>query len=59
MRKPTSKEKFVMQTALDGLKADIEALCNDEVSSDILGTMGANLEVLRVMWLRLHEKETA
>jgi hypothetical protein len=58
VRKPTSKEKFVMKTAVDGLKGDIEALCNDEVSSDILGTMNANLSALSHVMNKLwNEKE--
>jgi hypothetical protein len=59
MRKPTSKEKFVMQTAVDGLKEDIEALCNGEVTHDILGTMDVNLTVLTNINRNLrYERET-
>lgn len=58
MRNPTSKEKFVMTTAVDGLKADIEALCNHEVNSDVLGTMGVNLAVLaRIRDKLMEERE--
>ena len=46
MRKPTSKEKAVLKSCLEGLASDVRCVTEDESTRDVHGTMRVNLEVM-------------
>jgi len=53
MRKPTSKETFVLKGCLDSLAIDVEALATEEPSHDVHGTTRTNLKVMQDILTRL------
>lgn len=46
MRKPTAKEKMVLQSCLEGLTKDVEATVEREPNRDVHGTFRVNLTVM-------------
>lgn len=59
MRKPTSKELFLMRSTLEGLQQDLEALESlpyDVSYADVLGTMYVNLTLLSKLHKALRDE---
>jgi len=54
MRRPTKKETFVLESCLEGLRGDLDALTSEDAPlSDVLGTLTVNLKAMITIAERL------